>query len=111
MKKSELQQIIREEIQNALNESIQIGWNGNDEKILTVEPYKEKNDNKEEITLGVNISNNDSNPGRTWFIPSNDIPKLISYLQSLKFEKFNPDGSDSELNPSLVKMVKRMGRR
>jgi hypothetical protein len=103
MKKSQLQQIIREEIQNALNESIQIGWNGNNEKILTVGPTREKD--------GIEITNTDSNPGRTWFIPSNDISELISYLQSLNLEKFNPDGSDSELNPGLVRMVNRMKRR
>jgi hypothetical protein len=102
MKKSQLQQIIREEIQNALNESIQIGWNGNNEKILKVEPTREKD--------GIYITNEDK-PGQMWFIPSNDIPELISYLQSLNLAPFNPDGSDSELNPGLVGMVNRMKRR
>lgn len=100
MKKSQLQQIIREEIQNALNESIQIGWNGNNEKILKVEPTREKD--------GIYITNEDK-PGQMWFIPSNDIPELVSYLQGLNLKPFKT--GDAELNPSLVRMVNRMKRR
>jgi hypothetical protein len=100
MKKSQLQQIIREEIQNALNESIKIGWNGNNEKILTVGPTREKD--------GIYITNEDK-PGQMWFVPSDQIPELVGYLQGLNLKPFKT--GDAELNPSLVKMVKRMGRR
>jgi len=102
MKKSQLQQIIREEIQNALNESIQIGWNGRNEKPIKIEPTREKD--------GIYITNEDK-PGQMWFIPSDQIPELVDYLQGLNLKKFNDDGSDSELNPGLVGMVNRMKRR
>jgi hypothetical protein len=100
MKKSELQQIIKEEIQNALNESIQIGWNGNNEKPIKIEPAREKD--------GIYITNEDK-PGQMWFVPSDQIPELVSYLQGLNLKPFKT--GDAELNPSLVRMVKRMGRR
>ena len=100
MKKSQLQQIIREEIQNALTESIMVGWNGYEQKPIKVEPTKEKD--------GINITNED-NPGQMWFVPSDQIPELVGYLQGLNLKPFTT--GDAELNPSLVKMVKRMGRR
>jgi hypothetical protein len=100
MKKSQLQQIIREEIQNALNESIyQLGWNGRNEKPIKIEPTREKD--------GIYITNEDK-PGQMWFIPSDQLSGLANYLQSLNLEKFNPDGSDSELNPGLVGMVNKL---
>ena len=100
MKKSQLQQIIREEIQNALTESIMIGWNGNDQKPIKIEPTREKD--------GIYITNEDK-PGQMWFVPSDQIPELVGYLQGLNLKPFTT--GDAELNPSLVKMVKRMGRR
>ena len=100
MKKSQLQQIIREEIQNALTEAIMIGWNGNDQKPIKIEPTREKD--------GIYITNEDK-PGQMWFVPSDQIPELVSYLQGLNFKPFKT--GDAELNPSLVRMVKRMGRR
>jgi len=100
MKKSQLQQIIREEIQNALTEAIMIGWNGYEQKPIKIEPTREKD--------GINITNED-NPGQMWFVPSNQIPELVNYLQGLNLKPFKT--GDAELNPSLVRMVKRMGRR
>ena len=101
MKKSELKQIIKEEVQNALNESIyQLGWNGRNEKPIKIEPTREKD--------GIYITNEDK-PGQMWFIPSDQLPGLANYLQGLELKPFTT--GDAELNPSLVKMVKRMGRR
>ena len=100
MKKSQLQQIIREEIQNTLTEAIMIGWNGNNQKPIKIEPTKEKD--------GIYITNEDK-PGQMWFVPSDQIPELVGYLQGLNLKPFKT--GDAELNPSLVKMVKRMGRK
>ena len=97
MKKSELQQIIREEIQNALTEAIMIGWNGYEQKPIKVEPTKEKD--------GINLTNED-NPGQMWFIPSDQIPELVNYLQGLNLKPFTT--GDAELNPGLVGMVNKL---
>jgi len=100
MKKSQLQQIIREEIQNALTEAVMVGWNGYEQKPIKIEPTREKD--------GINITNED-NPGQMWFVPSDQIPELVNYLQGLNLKSFKT--GDTDLNPSLVRMVKRMRRR
>jgi hypothetical protein len=100
MKKSQLQQIIREEIQNALTESIMIGWDGNNRKPIKIEPTREKD--------GINITN-ENKPGQMWFVPSDQIPELVGYLQGLNLQPFTT--GDAELNPGLVRMVNRMKRR
>jgi hypothetical protein len=91
---------LKEEIQNTLTEAIMIGWNGYEQKPIKIEPTREKD--------GINITNED-NPGQMWFVPSDQIPELVGYLQGLNLKSFTT--GDAELNPSLVKMVKRMGRR
>ena len=97
MKKSQLQQIIREEIQNALTEAIMVGWNGYEQKPIKIEPTREKD--------GINITNED-NPGQMWFVPSDQIPELVGYLQGLNLQPFTT--GDAELNPSLVGMVNKL---
>jgi len=86
MKKSQLQQIIREEIQNALNEALKINSNPN----VTNDNqrgYKDTIVNKttradrDTVFPGVEIIQPGSGGLKTVFIPSSEFPKLIAFLQ------------------------------
>lgn len=103
MKKSELKKLIKEEIKNTLNEA----------KSITI-GYNEYGSGQVEITPGgrgpsdgVDIKDKGQYGAPTIYIPQEDFPKLISFLQSLSFPKENEPKSDL----SLVKMIRRGGRR
>ena len=83
MKKSELKKLIKEEIKNALNEaeSITIGYNEYGSGEVEVTPGGRGPSN------GVDIKDKGQYGAPTIYIPQEDFPKLISFLQSLSFPK------------------------
>ena len=116
MKKSELKKLIKEEIKNALTEAevLKINSNPNVEndnqrgfEDTTVNTTTRAD--RDTVFNGVEITQPGSGGNKTVFIPSSEFPKLISFLQGLNLEPFTTE--DAELNPSLVKMVKRIGKR
>ena len=86
MKKSELQQIIREEIQNALTEALKINSNPNSKSKNQI-GFKDTTVNKttradrDSVFDGVEIIQPGSGGLKTVFIPSSEFPKLIAFLQ------------------------------
>jgi hypothetical protein len=84
MKKSELKKLIKEEIQNTLAEakSIMIGYNEYGDGRIKVTPGGRGPSD------GVDITDEGAPGGQTTiYIPQEDFPKLISFLQSLSFPK------------------------
>ena len=99
MKKSELKKLIKEEIQNTLNEA----------KSITI-GYNEYGSGEVEITPGgrgpsdgVDIKDKGQYGAPTIYIPQEDFPKLISFLQSLNFPK------EDEPKSNIKRMIR--GRR
>jgi hypothetical protein len=86
MKKSELQQIIREEIQNTLTEALKINSNPNSKSKNQI-GFKDTTVNKttradrDSVFDGVEIIQPGSGGLKTVFIPSSEFPKLIAFLQ------------------------------
>ena len=86
MKKSQLQQIIKEEIQNALTEALKINSNPNAENDNQI-GFKDTTVNKttradrDSVFDGVEIIQPGSGGLKTVFIPSSEFPKLIAFLQ------------------------------
>ena len=86
MKKSELQQIIREEIQNALTEALKINSNPNSKSKNQI-GFKDTTVNKttradrDSVFDGVEIIQPGSGGLKTVFIPSSEFPKLKAFLQ------------------------------
>ena len=86
MKKSELQQIIKEEIQNALTEALKINSNPNAENdnqrgFEDTTVNKTTRADRDTVFNGVEIIQPGSGGLKTVFIPSSEFPKLIAFLQ------------------------------
>ena len=86
MKKSELKQIIREEIQNTLTKALKINSNPNSKSKNQI-GFKDTTVNKttradrDSVFDGVEIIQPGSGGFKTVFIPSSEFPKLIAFLQ------------------------------
>jgi hypothetical protein len=101
MKKSDLKKLIKEEIKNTLTEaeSITIGYNEYGNGQVTVTPGGRGPSD------GVDITDKGQYGAPTVYIPKEDFPKLISFLQSLNFSKEEKPKS----NPNIKRMIR--GRR